>query len=240
MTAAPSNQEVADGSDIVFITTPDDAIAEVVASVGWRPGHSVLHCSGADSTATLRPAADAGARVGVIHPLQTFASTEQAILNIPGSTFALEAEEPLLGILKDMVNCLAGHYIRLSAADKAAYHASAVIACNYLVTLVKMASDLWQSFDVPPRQAVAALLPLIRGTIHNIETVGIPDCLTGPIARGDSGTIKTHLDALKKSAPQILPAYRALGLQTVPIARAKGKIKDDQADNIMALLQENN
>lgn len=235
--AAVSNQEVADLCDTVFITTPDDVIPEIATTVSFGPGQSALHCSGADSTLTLKPAREAGANVGVIHPLQTFASTEQAILNIPGSTFALEAEEPLLGTLKDMVNCMSGHYITLSAADKAAYHASAVIACNYLVTLVKLASDLWQSFDVPPERAVAALLPLIRGTIHNIETVGIPGCLTGPIARGDAGTIKTHLDALEGAAPQILPAYRALGLQTVPIARAKGKIKDDQADSITAMLQ---
>ncbi|MBA7540575.1 hypothetical protein ES705_32874 [subsurface metagenome] len=123
---------------------------------------------------------------------------------MPGSTFALEAEEPLLNILKDMATALDGHWVELKAGDKVVYHASAVIACNYLVTLVKLATDLWQTFAIPPHQATQALLPLLRGTINNIDTVGIPQCLTGPIARGDTGTIKKHLNALQKVAPALL------------------------------------
>ena len=157
---------------------------------------------------------------------------------MPGSTFALEAEEPLLTTLKDMATALEGHWIELKASDKVIYHAAAVIACNYLVTLVKLATDLWQSFNVPPQQATQALLPLIRGTIHNIETVGIPQCLTGPIARGDTGTIKKHLDALQKTAPGLLSAYRELGLQTIPVALAKGRINQKQAEELEALVKQ--
>jgi predicted short-subunit dehydrogenase-like oxidoreductase (DUF2520 family) len=232
-----TSQDVADNADLVFITTPDGAIPVVAAQVKWHAGQSVVHCSGADSTASLEPARKLGAQVGVIHPLQTFASVTQAIENIPGSTFALEAEEPLLTTLKNIAADLAGYWIVLKASDKVVYHAAAVIACNYLVTLVKLATDLWQTFNIPPQQATRALLPLIRGTIHNIDTVGIPQCLTGPIARGDAGTVKKHLDALQQKAPDILSTYRELGLKTIPIALAKGKIKSDQADELKALLQ---
>jgi predicted short-subunit dehydrogenase-like oxidoreductase (DUF2520 family) len=138
-----SNQEVADNAELVFITTPDAAIGEVAAGVRWRSGQMVVHCSGADSLDVLEPARKSGALVGGFHPLQTFAGIEQAIANIPGSTFALEAEEPLLTTLKDMAAALGGRWIKLKAGDKAAYHAAAVFACNYLVTLVKMATDLW-------------------------------------------------------------------------------------------------
>lgn len=227
--AFDNNQEVADAAEIVFITTPDDAIASVVSGIRWRAGQSVVHCSGADSTVILEPARKNGTYTGAFHPLQTFASAQQAIENIPGSTFALEAEEPLLGRLKEMATALEGHWIELKASDKVLYHAAAVMACNYLVTLVKLATDLWQSFGIPPAQAVQALTPLIRGTIRNIDTLGIPQCLTGPIARGDSGTIKKHLNALRTAVPDILPAYRELGLQTIPIALAKGKIGPEQA-----------
>jgi predicted short-subunit dehydrogenase-like oxidoreductase (DUF2520 family) len=158
--------------------------------------------------------------------------------NIPGSTFALEADEPLLSTLKDMAAALEGHWIELKASDKVAYHAAAVIACNYLVTLVKLATDLWQTFGVPPKQATQALLPLIRGTIYNIETLGIPQCLTGPIARGDTGTIKKHLGALQKVAPGVLPAYRELGLQTIPIALAKGRISQAQSQALETILKQ--
>lgn len=234
---ALGNQGVADTAELVFITTPDDVIARVAAEVRWHRGQSVVHCSGAAATDILEPARKSGARVGVIHPLQTFASVKQAIENLPGSTFALEAEEPLLSTLKDIAATLNGHWIELKADDKIIYHAAAVIACNYLVTLVKLATDLWQTFNIPPETATRALLPLLRGTIHNIDTVGIPDCLTGPIARGDAGTVRKHLDALEKSAPLVLSTYRELGLQTIPVALAKGKIDQHQAEALRAILK---
>ncbi len=234
-----SNQEVADTAELVFITTPDDTIATVASEVHWRSGQSVVHCSGADSVDILEPARKAGAMVGGFHPLQTFAGVEQAIENIPGSTFGIEAEEPLLTTLKDMATALGGHWIKLKAGDKVAYHAAAVFACNYLVTLVKMATDLWQTFSIPTDQATEALLPLIKGTLHNIETIGIPQCLTGPIARGDTGTVKKHLDALSEKAPALLFPYKELGLQTIPIALAKGKIDEKQASELEAVLKSN-
>ncbi len=233
-----SNQAVADNAELVFITTPDDAIARVAAGVKWHPGQSVVHCSGADSVGILEPAREAGARVGAFHPLQTFASPQQAMENIPGSTFALEAEEPLLSTLKEMAAALDGQWVELKAKDKVLYHAAAVFACNYMVTLTKLATDLWQSFGVPSPQATRALVPLLRGTLHNIETIGIPNCLTGPIARGDVGTINKHLDALKSTAPHLLSTYRELGRQTIPIALAKGKIGQPQAQELQKILEQ--
>jgi len=230
-------QDVADTAELIFITTPDDAIASVAAETRWHRGQSVVHCSGALSTDILEPARKLGARVGAFHPLQTFASVKQAIENIPGSTFAVEAEESLSGTLKDMATTLDSHWIELKASDKVTYHAAAVITCNYLVTLVKLATDLWQGFGVPQPRAIQALLPLIRGTIHNIDTVSIPQCLTGPIARGDIETIKKHLDALEKVAPALLSTYRELGRQTIPIALAKGKIDRHHVEELEAILK---
>ena len=177
--------------------------------------------------------------MGGFHPLQTFAGVKEAIENIPGSTFAVEAEEPLKTTLKEMATALDGNPIDLRAEDKVAYHAAAVIACNYLVTLVKLATDLWQTFSVPSEQATRALLPLIRGTLHNIETIGIPNCLTGPIARGDTGTIDKHLKTLEEKVPGLLSAYKELGRQTIPIALAKGKIDEKQSEKLKAILSIN-
>lgn len=236
--AVDDNQSVADAAEVVFITTPDDTIAPVAAEIQWRSGQSVVHCSGADSTEILEPARKLGARTGVFHPLQTLANVRQAMENIPGSTFTLEAEEPLMSTLKDMVAALGGQWIELKAEDRVVYHAAAVIACNYMVTLVKLATDLWQTFAVPPQRATQALLPLIRGTINNIDTIGIPQCLTGPIARGDTGTIRKHLEALQERAPDLLYAYRELGRQTVPVALAKGKIDRNQAQELETILKQ--
>jgi len=93
-------QGVIDRADLVFITTPDDAIAPTVARLRWRPGQGVVHCSGADSLDILEPARKMGAQVGAIHPLQSFASSAQALENLPGSTFALEGQGELLEKLK--------------------------------------------------------------------------------------------------------------------------------------------
>jgi len=236
--AVSGNQHVAEAAELIFITTPDDAIPSVAAEIQWHSGQNVVHCSGADSTDILEPAKKSGANVGAFHPLQTFASVRDAIENISGSTFALEAQEPLLNTLKEMATALDGFWVELRASDKVLYHAAAVIACNYMVTLVKLATDLWQTFSIPPQQATRALLPLLQGTINNINNVGIPRCLTGPIARGDTGTITKHLNALQKVAPTLLPTYRELGLQTIPIALAKGKIDEHKAEELQAILKQ--
>jgi len=228
-------QSVVDNADLIFITTPDDAIAGVASELNWHSGQGVVHCSGADSVASLEPAKQAGAQIGGFHPLQTFASVDHAIKNIPGSTFAIESEGKLLETLKEMVLALEGNWIKLSSEDKTLYHTAAVLSCNYLVTLVKLSADLWKTFGATSQEAVQALMPLLRGTLNNIENVGIPNCLTGPIARGDSGTIKKHVTALEKSAPEALSAYRELGLHTVPIALAKGTIDDKKAEELREL-----
>lgn len=226
---AANAQKTADAADLVFVTTSDSAILTIANGVNWHAGQGVVHCSGADSTAILEPARKAGALVAAFHPLQTFAGAKEAMENIPGSTFSIEAEEPLLDILKKMAEELGGNWIILKASDKAAYHAAAVFASNYLVTLVKMSTDLWQTFSIPADQATKALLPLLKGTIHNIETIGLPDCLTGPIARGDAGTVNKHLKTIQEKSPELLTAYKELGRQTIPIASAKGTIDKIQA-----------
>jgi len=110
------------------------------------------------------------------------------------------------------------------------------MACNYMVTLTKLACDLWETFGVDPKEATQALLPLLKGTVNNIDNVGLPNCLTGPIARGDLGTVAKHLNALEKAAPQILSTYKELGLQTIPVALAKGRIDQEKADALKELL----
>jgi predicted short-subunit dehydrogenase-like oxidoreductase (DUF2520 family) len=235
--AVSTNQQVADAADIVFITTPDVVIPQIASAVQWHQGQSVVHCSGADSTAVLEPARQMGAQTGVFHPFQSFAGVKQANANLPGSTIAIEATEPLLTTLKEMAEKLNCRWIELKAEDKVVYHAAAVIASNYLVTLVKLADDLWETFGIPREQATQALLPLLKGTLNNIETAGIPQALTGPIARGDIETVKKHIAALQQEAPDALSAYCELGLQTLPIAQAKGKIDEEKAAGLRAVLK---
>jgi predicted short-subunit dehydrogenase-like oxidoreductase (DUF2520 family) len=229
-------QQVADTCDMVFVTTPDDSITQIVRQIQWHPGQYVLHCSGALSLDVLETARKDGTETGSLHPLQSFASIDQAVNNLPGSTFALEGRDQLLATLKQIVNLLGGRVIVLKAGDKALYHAAAVLTSNYTVTLLGMAATLWESFSIPQAEAVTALLPLLRGTVNNIESIGLPDCLTGPIARGDLDTIRKHLEDIAAKCPSLLSAYKEMGQQTIPIAVASGGINKEKARMLSSIL----
>ncbi len=233
-----NGQEMVDAADLVFITTPDDVIPKAAAQFRWGGGKSVTHCSGASTVHSLDVAREQGAAVGSIHPCQTFAGREQAIANLPGSTFAIEAEEPLRGILTGIAQKLDGDWLYLTAEDKALYHAAACIACNYFYTLVSLATDLWQNFGKTSAEATRAYIPLLQGAVNNIASLGLPKALTGPIARGDVATIRRHLAALEKSAPELLTMYRVLGLHTIPIGIAKGTLGEGKAEELRAVLKE--
>jgi predicted short-subunit dehydrogenase-like oxidoreductase (DUF2520 family) len=235
--ACHSPQHVADLAQVVFITTPDDIIADIAADLKWRPGQTVIHCSGVHSTDILEPARKYGAHVCCLHPLQTFAGIEEAISNIPGSTFALEGDDFGLSLARDMATSLQGNIIVLKPGDKVLYHAAAVTLSNYLVTLMKTSADLWQSFGIPREEAIKALLPLLKGTVNNIERLGIPGCLTGPIARGDVETIRKHVAALGKDHPDAIETYRLMGLKTLGIALARGHLSLETAGEIRDLLE---
>lgn len=230
-------QQIADNAGLIFITTPDDAIEPVAAKIKWNKGNLVVHCSGAGSLDILDVALKTGAQVGAIHPLQSFANVEQAIKNIPGSTFAIEGDGPIVDLLTEIAKALDGKAIELGAGNKVLYHAAAVMACNYFVTLMKLSTDIWQGFGVDSNEAIQALSPLIQGTVNNLINVGLPNSLTGPIARGDVGTIQKHIDAFKEKSPELLKMYCELGLQTIPIGLAKGTLSKEKARELKKILE---
>jgi predicted short-subunit dehydrogenase-like oxidoreductase (DUF2520 family) len=232
-----SAQHVVDNTEHIFITTPDDFISRVASELTWHPGQNVVHCSGAASIDILEPAERSGATVGSFHPCQAFASVDQAIENLPGSTFAIEARTPLLDILKDMASSMECDWIVLKPGDKALYHAAAVFVSNYSVALLKVATDLFQNFDVPTAQATKVLMPLIQGNLNNVRNIGLPNCLTGPIARGDVSTIQKHVYALQEKEPSLLRLYGELGLKTVPIALEKGTIDERVSETLQTLFK---
>ena len=131
---------------------------------------------------------------------------------------------------------MGGIVLEIEVEKKRLYHAAAVAASNYLVTLVHLALELNKAAGLPGDTPFDALHPLIKGTLSNINAKGIPDALTGPIARGDVETVSVHLEAIEKDAPALLSLYKCLGLYTVDLARAKGLSKD-VADKLVVLLR---
>lgn len=229
-------------SAVIFLTVPDDVIADLCREIaeegGWREGQGVVHCSGALSSEALQPARDMGALTASFHPLQAFASLDAALANLPGSTFALEGDNRLTAQLDMFVQLLGGTSLHLRAEDKILYHAAAAIASNYTVTLAALAADLLVREGVAndTNSALHYLMPLLRGTIENLGDIGLPGALTGPIARGDTGTVARHLEALDVCSPDMAHLYRHLARLTLPLAIEKGGLDADTTRQLEEIL----
>ncbi len=211
---------VLESVDLTLLTVPDDAVrslAETLAA-GDLSGKMVVHTSGALDARSLSLLAARGAKVGSLHPAYPFASVDTAMTGLPGATFAIEAEdEALMACLGDMVHALNGTILKLETGDKAIYHAALVIASNYTVILYDVARRLLLSLNASEDASDSALNSLLAETVRNIETRGVPDALTGPLVRGDTGTLRAHLDALARYDPQIAALYRDLARQALPM-----------------------
>ena len=239
--ACNSLAEAAAAATCIVITTTDDAIAsvchEIVRDGAVHKGDKVLHMSGAGGLDLLAPARRAGAHVASIHPIQSFADVEGAIINIPGSTFGITADDELREWAISVVNALKGVPFFVPEKDKALYHAAACMASNYLTTLMYMVETTYQALGLSRKEAIRAFWPLVKGTLLNIETRGAIEALTGPIARGDAGTIEKHLQALRETLPDLLNVYSELGLMTVDMALQKASLAHDRAQTIKTLFK---
>ena len=223
--------------DAVFLTVPDDAIASVAAALPWRAGQGAIHCSGALSLDVLAPIRRRGALTGALHPLQTFANRDQRKHSLAGVTFAIEGEGTLGPWLKEVVLRLGGNPIQLSPQDRPLYHAAAVMSCGYVATLLESACALWEAMGFSREEAVKALLPLARGTLDNVESQGARNAATGPIMRGDAGTVRSHLAALSVRVPEVIPLYCQAGLAMLTLAQERRTIGTEQAEDMRQLLR---
>jgi predicted short-subunit dehydrogenase-like oxidoreductase (DUF2520 family) len=202
---ADCDAEAASLATCIFITTPDDSIAPVCSKIakqgGFKPGDKVIHMSGSGGLDLLDPAREAGALTASIHPIQSFADVDGAIRNIPLSTFGITADEGLRAWSAGLVRELGGIPFEVPGEMKPLYHAAACMASNYLTTLIHMVEETYISIGLSREEAIRAFWPLVLGTLKNIETKGTVQALTGPISRGDTGTIEQHI-ALWDSRPR--------------------------------------
>jgi predicted short-subunit dehydrogenase-like oxidoreductase (DUF2520 family) len=191
---APAREVGAAGidADVVLIATPDAAIAETAGAIApsLRSGALVLHLSGActlDELHKLRVTRP-DVELGSLHPLQSLPSVDAGLARLPGSWCAVDGPPEV----ERLAVSLGMRPVHIRDADRVAYHAAATVASNHLVALLGQAARIADSAGVPP----AALLPLVRATIDNVEELGPEGALTGPVARGDVDTVLRHLDAL--------------------------------------------
>ena len=237
--AVTDNSTLAQECDLVFITTPDGAIEQLVAEVQWRPEHGVVHCSGAITLEVLEDAKTVGASVASFHPLQTLSGVEspqQAADRLAGVTYAIEGQGWAVGFLEKLVTRLGGRTINVLSKDRVLYHAAAVMACGYVTTLLEAATDIWQEMGFSAQEARAALTPLTRATVESFGNAGPEISATGPIVRGDTATVVSHLQALESRAPGLVPLYCILGLESLPLM-APG-VDDDSRRRLRIILSE--
>jgi len=224
-------QAAADACDLVFITTPDAVIGETARAIRWRAGQYVVHCSGATPVEVLRPAAEAGALVGGFHPMQAFGGDPQAaVRSLPGCTVAIEAAAPPLeALLQDLARRLGCAGLALPPQARARYHASGGYASQHVHALLAEAVRLWQSWGATEAQALAALLPLLRGTVESLSRSGVAGGMPGPVSRGDAGTVRLHRQALQAVDPDMRELYDRLCRRGLALARQAGRLDADQA-----------
>ncbi len=230
-------QEVADRADIVFLTVPDDAIEAVASGIKWRAGSACVHCSGAAELDALKKAVADGALAGGFHPLHMFGEVGDPSGALAGSAIALAGPDALVKKLERLARALDAKPLRLPEGGRALYHAAANFSGAFVIALMRETIALWGKLGVAEAAALAALLPLLRGTADNVEKLGAAGGLGSAVARGDVGTIRRHLDVLAREAPDSLELYRILSLRTIPLALAKGTLEPETAKEITALLQ---
>ena len=231
-------QQAVDASDLVFITSSDGAIPQIASALKWRKGQVVAHCSGASSVDVLDGATKQGAIPATFHPLQTFSSVEAAVAALPGTTFAIEGDDEVREDFKRMALDLGGSPIFLKPEDKPLYHATVVMAGGILNAYVGAVAEQWAHFGIERNQALKALAPIMAGTAKTLSEYGLPAAAAGPYVRGDVGTVKKHIEAMRKNSPQLLAAYCHTALAGLHVAAEKGVASKENIETIRQLLTE--
>lgn len=216
----------AKAAEIVVIATPDAAIGSVceeMATAGaLDAANAVVHASGATGLDALAPAASTGASTLSVHPLQTCPTVEAGVERIPGSTFAVTAQDDEGYALGEaLARDAGGHPVRIDDERKPLYHAAAVFASNYLVTVTALAEELGLAAGI--EDPIAAFAPLQEATLANIARVGPAEALTGPAVRGDAITLQRNLEALDRFAPGAVRSYVVLADLALALAERSGR-----------------
>ena len=215
-----------EASDLVLLATSDRALGdcahELAASGVLAPGSIVFHSSGAVGLEVLAPAARAGARVARLHALRSFASPARAVPSFPGTHCGLEGDAEAVAVLETLLHACGGQTFRLPSAGAVFYHAAAVMVSNYLVALIDAGLRSSAHAGFASNQASAMLRGLVTSTLDNVFEVGTSAALTGPIARGDAEVVRTQLDALRATDPELAEVYRALGTLALDLSRRQG------------------
>ena len=231
--------EVFERSDLVLLAVPDDVLPGLVEGLvttgSVRTGQLVAHTSGRYGAAVLEPATRVGALPLALHPAMTFTGTALDLERLAGAVFGVTAPEPLWPVAEALVVEMGAEPVRVAEEHRTLYHAALAHGSNHLVTLIADAMDLLRAAGVtePDR----TLAPLLSATLDNVLRQG-DAALTGPVARGDAGTVARHVEEIDRAAPEAVAAYVALARRTATRALAAGRLRATDAEPLLDVLAE--
>ncbi|WP_427016117.1 Rossmann-like and DUF2520 domain-containing protein [Pseudarthrobacter sp. P1] len=234
--------EIVERAELVLLAVPDDALPELVSGLAatgaWQAGQLVAHTSGRFGTAVLAPAKAAGAIALALHPAMTFTGMTLDLARLADCSFGVTADPAMLPIAQALVVEMGAEPVVIAEADRVLYHAALAHSSNHLVTLVAQAAQLLGDIGV---EAPDRLLgPLLRASLENALASG-ESALTGPVARGDAGTVSAHAAALREHAldtghGDIVEAYLAMGASTATRAARRGLLGAERYLAVQAAL----
>jgi len=230
--------EVVAAADLVVLAVPDDTLPGLVAGLAetgaWRAGQLTFHTSGAHGLAVLAPAERAGVLPLALHPAMTFSGVLEDAERLVGSPFGVTSRPEHRAVAETLVLEMGGEPFYVAEEDRRLYHAALVTGANHLVTLVAEAADLLRTAGVDDPSRVLA--PLLTAALDNGLRRGDRG-LTGPVSRGDVGTVADHLATLTERAPDSVAAYVAMARRTTERALAAGRLKRHEGAPLLDLLQ---
>jgi predicted short-subunit dehydrogenase-like oxidoreductase (DUF2520 family) len=227
-------------ADLVLLTVPDDVLADLVAGLAATGaplgGRMLAHPSGRYGVAVLEPAVRLGALPLALHPVMTFTGRTDDIDRLRGTCFGVTSPDRLRPVAEALVIEMGGEPVFISEENRDLYHAALAGAANHLITLVAQAADLLKTAGVA--NPARLLGPLLSASLDNALRFGDAG-LTGPVARGDAGTVAAHVAALE-AAPSAssasVAAYIAMARLTADRALAAGLLKPADAERLLDVL----
>lgn len=224
-------------ADLVLLTIPDDELPALVAGLASTGaplrGRMVAHASGAHGIRTLDPATKEGALPMALHPVMTFTGRDDDADRIKGVSFGVTAPEPIRPAAEALVIEMGGEPVFIAEENRALYHAALAFGANYLVTLVSQAADLLRQAGAGEPERMLA--PLLSAALDNALRFG-DNGLTGPVSRGDDGTVSKHVRAIEESDPRAKNAYLALARLTADRAMSAGLLRTEDAERLLDAL----
>ncbi len=235
--------EVAKAADLLLLAVPDDALTGLIAGlarhnvfgrdVGLGRQMLVVHTSGRHGMAPMEPARAAGAQVLAMHPAMTFTGTTSDLARLAGTRFGVTCDDDDREVADALVALLGGVPVTVAEQARPLYHAGLAHGANHLVTLVTDAADLLAAAGV--EDPAATLRPLLVAALDNALSRG-DQALTGPVVRGDAGTLAAHLAAVATAAPDVLEVLRVLANRTADRAVAARRLRAVDAAPVLEAL----